>query len=109
MKGNLAAVIVGAICSRCRLMRGPRSKSAATRRRYELRTQTPSLDGRITGRTRTCWFETLQYDGLGAFLWTLLSLTRGGRTKKRPTADAGRTADHLLGLARRAELMLARI
>jgi hypothetical protein len=25
----------------------------------------PSLDGRITGRTRTCWFETLQYDGLG--------------------------------------------
>jgi hypothetical protein len=32
MKGNLAAVIAGAICSRCRLMRGPRSKSAATRR-----------------------------------------------------------------------------
>ena len=27
--------------------------------RYELQTQTPSLDGRITGRTRTCWFETL--------------------------------------------------
>jgi hypothetical protein len=24
-----------------------------------------TLDGRITGRTRTCWFETLQYDGLG--------------------------------------------
>ena len=21
--------------------------------------------GRITGRTRTCWFETLQYDGFG--------------------------------------------
>jgi hypothetical protein len=27
--------------------------------------QAPSLDGRITGRTRTCGFDTLQYDGLG--------------------------------------------
>ncbi len=27
--------------------------------------QAPSLDGRVTGRTRTCWFDTLQYDGLG--------------------------------------------
>jgi hypothetical protein len=26
--------------------------------------QTPSLDGRITGRTRTCGFDTLQYDGM---------------------------------------------
>ena len=24
-----------------------------------------SLDGRNTGRTRTCWNETLVYDGLG--------------------------------------------
>jgi hypothetical protein len=27
--------------------------------------QVPSLDGRITGWTRTCGFDTLQYDGLG--------------------------------------------
>ena len=23
------------------------------------------LDGRVTGRSGACWFETLQYDGLG--------------------------------------------
>jgi hypothetical protein len=28
--------------------------------------QTPSLDGRITGRPRTCGYETFQYDGEGA-------------------------------------------
>jgi hypothetical protein len=27
--------------------------------------QTPSLDGRITGRPRTCGFATFQYDGWG--------------------------------------------
>jgi hypothetical protein len=26
---------------------------------------TPSLDGRVTGRSRTCGFATFQYDGLG--------------------------------------------
>jgi hypothetical protein len=25
----------------------------------------PSLDGRITGRARTCWHETFVYDGKG--------------------------------------------
>ena len=29
------------------------------------RSQTPSLDGRITGRSRTCGFDTFQYDGFG--------------------------------------------
>jgi hypothetical protein len=29
-----------------------------------VQTQQPSLDGRITGRTRTCGFDTLQYDGM---------------------------------------------
>lgn len=29
------------------------------------RTQAPSLDGRITGRPRTCGFDTFQYDGFG--------------------------------------------
>ena len=33
--------------------------------RYEQQTQTPSLDGRITGRPRTCGFATFQYDGWG--------------------------------------------
>jgi hypothetical protein len=33
--------------------------------RYERQTQTPSLDGRITGRPRTCGFATFQYDGWG--------------------------------------------
>lgn len=28
--------------------------------------QAPSLDGRTLGRMRTCGFEYLQYDGLGA-------------------------------------------
>jgi hypothetical protein len=27
--------------------------------------QTPSVDGRITGRPRTCGFATFQYDGWG--------------------------------------------
>ena len=32
-------------------------------KRYDV--QTPSLDGRITGRPRTCGYDTFQYDGLG--------------------------------------------
>src|SRR6478672_5352719 len=42
-----------------------KQKRPDPQRQYQLQTQTLSLDGRITGRTRTCWFETLQYDGLG--------------------------------------------
>ena len=39
----------------------------AKRYRVETRTTTvsPSLDGRITGRSRTCGYATFQYDGLG--------------------------------------------
>ena len=39
----------------------------AKRYRAETRTTTvsPSLDGRITGRSRTCGYATFQYDGLG--------------------------------------------
>jgi hypothetical protein len=29
---------------------------------YRVEQQTPSLDGRITGRPRTCGYETFQYD-----------------------------------------------
>ena len=69
MKGNLAAIIAGAIVALLFTLpadaRPKKQKRPDAQRRYELQTQTPSLDGRITGRTRTCWFETLQYDGLG--------------------------------------------
>jgi hypothetical protein len=48
--------------------RPKKQKRPDAQRRYDVQTQTPSLDGRITGRTRTCWFETLQYDGLWGYL-----------------------------------------
>jgi hypothetical protein len=31
----------------------------------QYQTDTPSLDGRITGRPRTCGYDTFQYDGYG--------------------------------------------
>ena len=69
MKKGLAAVLVAAIMAAMFVLpadaRPKKQKRPDAQRRYELQTQTPSLDGRITGRTRTCWFETLQYDGLG--------------------------------------------
>ncbi len=43
--------------------RAKKAKLPAAQKRYEV--QTPSLDGRITGRPRTCGYETFQYDGLG--------------------------------------------
>ena len=33
--------------------------------RQEATTVTPSLDGRITGRARTCWHDTFVYDVRG--------------------------------------------
>jgi hypothetical protein len=69
MKGNLAADVASAIVALLFTLpadaRPKKQMRAPAQRRYELQTQTPSLDGRITGRTRPCWFETLQYDGLG--------------------------------------------
>ncbi len=41
----------------------PADARAKKQKRYEV--QTPSLDGRITGRPRTCGYETFQYDGWG--------------------------------------------
>jgi hypothetical protein len=40
---------------------------ARTKKRSQYRgeQQTPSLDGRITGRPRTCGYETFQYDNDG--------------------------------------------
>ena len=69
MKKNLVAVVAATIVAGLLVSpadaRPKKQKRPDPQRRYEVQTQTPSLDGRITGRTRTCWFETLQYDGLG--------------------------------------------
>ena len=43
--------------------RAKKAKRPDAQKRYEV--QTPSPDGRITGRPRTCGYETFQYDGLG--------------------------------------------
>jgi len=70
MKKNLNTIIAAAIAASLFMLlpadaRPKKVKRPDPPRRHEVQTQTPSLDGRITGRTRTCWFETLQYDGLG--------------------------------------------
>ncbi len=69
MKKHLGTIIGVAIATSLFMLpaeaRPKKQKRHDPQRRYEVQTQTPSLDGRITGRTRTCWFETLQYDGLG--------------------------------------------
>jgi hypothetical protein len=51
----------------------PVDARAKAQKRYDVQTprdgrvagQTPSLDGRVTGRPRTCGFDTFQYDGFG--------------------------------------------
>jgi hypothetical protein len=43
----------------------PEKQKRPAAQRYEIQTQTPSLDGRTLGRMRTCGFDYLQYDGLG--------------------------------------------
>jgi hypothetical protein len=51
----------------------PADARARAQKRYDVQMprdgrvtgQTPSLDGRVTGRPRTCGFDTLQYDGFG--------------------------------------------
>jgi hypothetical protein len=43
----------------------PKKQKRPAAQRYEIQTQTPSLDGRTLGRMRTCGFDYLQYDGLG--------------------------------------------
>lgn len=40
-----------------------RAKKKKTK--YRADTVTLSLDGRNTGRARTCWFDTFLYDGYG--------------------------------------------
>jgi hypothetical protein len=63
----VAAMIAGAFYS------VPADARAGTSKRYDVQTprdaraagQTLSLDGRVTGRPRTCGFDTFQYDGFG--------------------------------------------
>jgi hypothetical protein len=47
----------------------PPADAAKKAKRYRAQSPptstSPSLDGRVLGRTRTCWFDTLQYDGFG--------------------------------------------
>jgi hypothetical protein len=66
---NLAAVVAVAVAATLLTLpadaRPKKPKRPDAQRQYQIQGQTPSLDGRITGRTRTCWFETLQYDGFG--------------------------------------------
>ena len=42
-----------------------KKRSTAARTQAVQAQQVPSLDGRITGRPRTCGFATFQYDGWG--------------------------------------------
>ena len=69
MRKNLAAVVAVAVAAALLTLpadaRPKKPKRPDAQRQYQIQRQTPSLDGRITGRTRTCWFETLQYDGFG--------------------------------------------
>jgi hypothetical protein len=63
----VAAVVALAMCSM------PADARARAQKRHDVQTsrdgraagQTPSLDGRVTGRPRTCGFDTFQYDGFG--------------------------------------------
>ena len=67
MRKHLAAVVAVAVAAALLTLpadaRPKKPKRPDAQR--QIQTQTPSLDGRITVRTRTCWFETLQYDGFG--------------------------------------------
>jgi hypothetical protein len=51
----VAFSVVPADAARAKKEKRPRANTATS----------TSLDGRNTGRTRTCWNETLVYDGLG--------------------------------------------
>jgi hypothetical protein len=63
----VAAIVALAMCSM------PADARARAKKRYDVQAprdgrvagQPPSLDGRVTGRPRTCGFDTFQYDGFG--------------------------------------------
>lgn len=72
---GLATVIAAAVVLTAVSL--PADARARKQKRYDVQTQqtptldgragakTPSLDGRITGRARTCGYDMFQYDGLG--------------------------------------------
>jgi hypothetical protein len=56
----VAAIVVTAVCME------PADARAKKQKRYRVDTTTStSLDGRTTGRERTCWHETFVYDSRG--------------------------------------------
>ena len=70
MRKNLAAVVAVAVAAALLTLpadaRPKKPKRPDAQRQYQIQRQTPSLDGSIhRADTRTCWFETLQYDGFG--------------------------------------------
>jgi hypothetical protein len=68
MKKCYVAVVAAIVATMFVLPADARSKKPKrydVQKPYEVQTQTPSLDGRITGRPRTCGFATFQYDGWG--------------------------------------------
>ena len=85
----VAAAVAATIVATMSCM--PADARTKPQKRYEVqkpapdarRSQTPSLDGRITGRSRTCGFDTFQYDGFGVPY---------GPTAIEPTASSPRRA-----------------
>ena len=62
---NLSVVVVAALIAAT--FAGPADARVKKKKRSSVvqTQQVPSLDGRITGRPRTCGFATFQYDGWG--------------------------------------------
>jgi hypothetical protein len=54
-----AAIVATAFCV------VPADARAKKQRQYRVQTNSASLDGRVTGRARTCWHETFVYDSRG--------------------------------------------
>jgi hypothetical protein len=59
-----AALVATALCA------APADARARKKNQYRVESPSnqrvaPSLDGRITGRSRTCWHETFVYDARG--------------------------------------------
>jgi hypothetical protein len=64
LKGLVACTVAATMVSAVAVL--PADARAKKQKRYRVETTTtPSLDGRITGRARTCWHETFVYDSRG--------------------------------------------
>jgi hypothetical protein len=54
-----AAIVATAFCV------VPADARTKKQRQYRVQMNSASLDGRVTGRARTCWHETFVYDSRG--------------------------------------------